>query len=199
MDIIPHKRCSKCGVDKPLSEYYKNKNRSGGIAAYCKPCAHEYRQENIDRLRRADAEYKAARKEQRLAYNREWTARNREKYSSYQREYRKANRVQMNAAKREWSKAHPEFNVRRSHQRRVLRRANGGSYTIAEWRALCARYDYRCLCCGEQKPLTVDHVIPVVGGGSNNIENLQPLCAVCNIRKGIQIIDYRALDAEASR
>jgi 5-methylcytosine-specific restriction endonuclease McrA len=39
--------------------------------------------------------------------------------------------------------------------------------------------------------LTVDHVIPISMDGSNNIENIQPLCRECNSAKHTQTIDFR--------
>jgi 5-methylcytosine-specific restriction endonuclease McrA len=80
---------------------------------------------------------------------------------------------------------------RRSEHVRRARRRDAGTYTNAEWDELCARYDHRCLCCGEHRPLTVDHVIPLSQGGANTIDNLQPLCLSCNDRKGSRTIDYR--------
>lgn len=82
---------------------------------------------------------------------------------------------------------------RRSEHVRRARRRDAGTYTNAEWNELCARYNHRCLCCGESRPLTVDHVIPLSRGGSNTIENLQPLCLSCNDRKGSRTIDYRTV------
>ncbi|HMV38581.1 MAG TPA: HNH endonuclease [Plasticicumulans sp.] len=77
------------------------------------------------------------------------------------------------------------------HKRRAWKLGSETSFTRAEWDALCERYDHRCLCCGEQKPLTPDHVIPLSRGGSNGIENIQPLCRSCNSRKGTKETDYR--------
>lgn len=80
-----------------------------------------------------------------------------------------------------------------SHQaRRAFRmKLNGGTHTRAEWLALCAHYNNRCLCCRRKRPLTKDHVIPIVLGGSDNIDNIQPLCRSCNSSKGTSITDYR--------
>lgn len=52
-------------------------------------------------------------------------------------------------------------------------------------------YGKKCLKCGSEINLQIDHVIPVAMGGNNDINNYQPLCKTCNIRKGTKIIDYR--------
>lgn len=83
-----------------------------------------------------------------------------------------------------------QYKRRSEHVRRALRR-DAGTYTNAEWDQLCAAYNHRCLCCGECRPLTIDHVIPLSLGGSNTIDNLQPLCISCNDRKGTKSTDYR--------
>jgi len=43
---------------------------------------------------------------------------------------------------------------------------------------------YRCRNCGTHMNLTVDHIVPVSGGGTNDAENLQTLCQSCNSAKG---------------
>lgn len=41
----------------------------------------------------------------------------------------------------------------------------------------------RCAKCGSTEQLQVDHIIPIVLGGSCHESNLQPLCAPCNRSK----------------
>lgn len=86
----------------------------------------------------------------------------------------------------------PEYVCRAAHKRRALKRANGGEYTIQEWLELCDKYGNKCLSCGRNDvPLTVDHVVPIILGGTNDISNLQPLCRSCNSKKNKHVIDYR--------
>lgn len=70
-------------------------------------------------------------------------------------------------------------------------RLNGGHHTQQEWRELCAKYNHRCLACGQRLPLTKDHIVPVHLGGSDDIDNIQPLCRSCNSSKNARVIDYR--------
>lgn len=78
--------------------------------------------------------------------------------------------------------------------RRIRVKNAKGRYTRAEWYALCERYDYHCLCCARQFwSLAADHVIPLARGGRNDIFNIQPLCGLCNSKKGTKDTDYRPL------
>lgn len=79
-------------------------------------------------------------------------------------------------------------------QKRRGRRRAGGSFSAQEWRNLKVLCNHACLCCGKSEPeikLTLDHVIPLSRGGSNTIDNIQPLCLTCNLKKGTKSTDYR--------
>lgn len=81
------------------------------------------------------------------------------------------------------------------NRKRKMRKQNAeGFHTDAEWEALKAKYNYACLRCGKQEPtisLTRDHVKPLILGGTDYIDNIQPLCHSCNSQKNDTEIDYR--------
>jgi len=47
------------------------------------------------------------------------------------------------------------------------------------------RDNYKCQNseCGATNDLTIDHKIPLSKGGTNNEDNLQTLCKICNLKK----------------
>lgn len=77
----------------------------------------------------------------------------------------------------------------------VLKRVKNelGSHTFGEWELLKKQYNYTCPSCGLTETkirLTEDHIIPLSKGGSDLIENIQPLCQSCNSKKHTKIIKY---------
>lgn len=75
------------------------------------------------------------------------------------------------------------------HNRR--KRTAEGSHTYGEWENLKKQYGFTCPICLKKEPeikLTEDHIIPVSKGGSDYIENIQPLCMKCNLIKHDKLI-----------
>lgn len=68
-----------------------------------------------------------------------------------------------------------------------------GKHSYEQWVQL--KYEYRFMCpyCLRYEPeiaLTKDHIIPISKGGSNYIDNIQPLCQPCNASKSNKIQEH---------
>jgi hypothetical protein len=80
----------------------------------------------------------------------------------------------------------------KKNNRNRKKRSAIGSHTFKEWEKIKEICDFTCLMCGEKEPdikLTEDHIIPLSKGGSDYINNIQPLCKACNCRKHAKIIN----------
>lgn len=73
-------------------------------------------------------------------------------------------------------------------RRHRAKRAAAG--LLAQWqptkelrKAIYERDGHECVYCGSPDDLTIDHRTPEIRGGSNEIENLQTTCRVCNASK----------------
>ncbi len=157
------KTCSRCSKSKELAEFHFHKTH-GIHVAYCKDC---------DKI--AKKEYYQKNKEKVKERVTDWQRNNADKVKGY---------------KRDWKQRNPDAVTAHKNARRAAS-LKGGKYTAKEWRELCDFYGNVCLSCGTDKDITVDHVKPLSIGGTNTIDNLQPLCGSCNYRKGRKEIDYR--------
>lgn len=89
-----------------------------------------------------------------------------------------------------WAKANPDRICAHSSARKTRVTKAGGSYTREEWAALLDYYGHRCRHCASDGKLTVDHIVPVILGGTSNLDNLAPLCGRCNSKKRTKVNFY---------
>lgn len=98
------KKCSKCNIEKELSEFSKDKSRKDGLTSYCKACHNQYRLENSDKIKKYRLENSERLKLYRKNYNknrgvipqawkevrRNWIINNKDRYKQYQKKYRES-------------------------------------------------------------------------------------------------------------
>ena len=207
------KWCSGCDNYKNLDEFYSDKSKKFGKSSFCKKCCKEkssvwekanpdkkrvyekrWRDANKEKERRRCAEKYSKTKEKRTLKIKEWKLLNLEKVRAYTRKSNNKHKERRRETTKLWLAKNPEKNKIYLENRRAAKMKNGGQIYHDEWVDLCEKYGNRCInpnCPDPSKPLTIDHVVPIKMGGSNTINNVQPLCQRCNSSKNVKIIDYR--------
>jgi 5-methylcytosine-specific restriction endonuclease McrA len=149
---------------------------------------------NPEKYEEALRKYRETHREEINAKARERRQQNLEHYREIGRKSRENHAEERNAYQREYGKANRDKLTLYTNNRRARKLEAEGSHTDEEWQDLKAFYNFKCLGCGKQEPeikLTRDHVIPLTQGGTDAINNIQPLCARCNSKKNHKRIDYR--------
>lgn len=191
------KVCTSCGEDKPLTDYYKGKGKHGRRAK-CKPCQLAVNSRSPSRSNEYYSEYRSGNRESIRENNRRYEQKMRGKYgkswrTEYHREYYSQNKDKVSARRNKWLRDTGK-SVEYAQRRRALLLNAEGDFTAKEFAELCDLYDGVCLACGIDFDIVADHVVPLSKGGSNSIDNIQPLCRSCNASKGAKHIDYRPTD-----
>lgn len=178
---VDMKQCSKCNIQKPISDFYKRTSSRDGFHQQCKACMCAnsiiWKKNNPEKRRASNKAYKKRYPEKVAAQKKRSYLRNPEKHIQRTRDYRLRN-PETNS---NWKKNNVEKVREYSNRRRKILIANG----VYEIRAsfLKRLYASACVVCGSKKRVEMDHVVPISRGGKHTEGNLQPLCKSCNAAK----------------
>lgn len=222
------KQCSCCKQFKPLDQFYKNKRYKGGYTSACKDCYYQARvkRESDPAVKEHKARvnqewYKANRpdiRQRQNEYNRSRWKDNPEvrqrknlldkiRFALHPEKKEKKNKQKSDRDK-ERRVNDPKYRERvlnyirvSNHKRRAAKAKVRSNIKAIEWKALCEKWNYKCLCCGitcqtdvprhARNKSTLDHIKPLSRGGTDTIDNAQLLCRYCNSKKSTKTIDYR--------
>lgn len=149
--------CSDCSEWKSLDNYGKDKARSFGIKARCKPC------ESV-----SSSSYKARNRKSVKEYNQAHYSENKEMYMELQRIRRRAN---------------PQKESIYKHNRRARINALPNDVTKKDIDAILLRFRGMCAL-SDSADVALDHFIPISSGfGGTTVKNLIPLDKSLNASK----------------
>lgn len=202
---VTHKHCPKCDRTKSIDEFYRVASRGDGHAAICNECS-KAQVSAYNKAHRAErtaytASRREANREQFRQWRRTWMAAHPDKDKEYRtRRFEKDPERQRQLSRESYhrNKSTQGYRIlrkRSKHLRRTREHAAPATLTATEWRAILDAAGNCCLMCQRpfsgDLPPTVDHIKPVSQGGGLTADNVQPLCAACNLAKGTRSIDLR--------
>lgn len=211
---MPSKVCTRCGEEKDLSEFYKEKRAKDGKTSHCKVCdlklSREYYIKHSDVIKkRSEVYYKEHIVEILKKNSVRWSKnkaihseRRKATYDSirsrvrvYHREYYLKNSEVVRQKLRDYRSTPNGMLVKRKsdHKRRDIMKESETTLTSEQWNKILSNQGNKCAMCGKRfcksrKP-TIDHIIPVSKGGGLTYENVQALCKSCNCSKNSKL-DY---------
>ena len=148
--------------------YHKNKKKSK-----------EYREINKEKISKKRKKHYNDNKE-KIKKQRE---KNKESLSKKSREYYKKNKEKVKENNKKWIKENRDHKSMLTHLRREKEKKTKGFSDKIESFKIRMEEIGECVFCGSKENITIDHLIPISKGGSNEINNLFPACRSCNSSK----------------
>jgi cytidyltransferase-like protein len=198
------KKCKNCGTTFEATSaghlYCGDRKKKTGCAhlreveySHSKK-RHDYvksrRLKNLAKARKYEAEFKRKKR----ANDPKYVA----KQKACTKRWADSNRELLRQKNKEWRRKNIKKILHKNRERKLMLSGVVGTHTAQEWEELKKRHGYKCVTCGISEEelnkkwrnvhpgfcrLTKDHKKPLSVGGSNYIDNIQPLCVSCNSRK----------------
>jgi len=188
------KTCRICKVAKPLNDFQRRSESADGYRNDCRDCRaiyySEWRKKHLEEQRQISREYAANHREKSRARANHWRINNPSQKHAANLQWARKNRDKAVLSNLNWRRRNPEKGIVYANARRAREADADGSFDAEEWRVFLQAFGGKCVCCGRKAKLTVDHIVPLSCGGTNHIENLQPLCLKCNSAKGTKTINF---------
>jgi 5-methylcytosine-specific restriction endonuclease McrA len=194
-DLIDGKqRCTECGEWKAATteHFHKSSRARTCLVAKCKIC----RRLDTRRYYESNRERETERSRRNFASNPDYIHRYYRAHRAEILEYKKAHperyhkyyithRERVLERARRYRKENLESVRAKEHRRRARLIAAPGRHTGGDIRAQMKRQKGRCYYCSKEvgDSYTVEHVIPLSRGGTNDPSNLVIACASCNFSK----------------
>ena len=83
------KTCTKCSVEKELSEFYRHKTGKYGVSGHCKDCKKKYAMLNKERIDSYQKQYRIDNKQRNKNRDKEYYQKNKDKIKVQSKVYRK--------------------------------------------------------------------------------------------------------------
>jgi hypothetical protein len=100
------KVCSRCELEKSVSEYYSDKNKKDGLCTMCKPCKKlgnkKWREANKEQLLKIKKQYREVNKEKIAKHHKQYREVNKEKIAKQNKQYREANKEKIAKQQKEY-------------------------------------------------------------------------------------------------
>lgn len=211
-----HKQCPACQNTLPFdaAHFHADSTKKWGLASSCRDCAKKralaFYQKNPEHVktkvherqqaRRAhglpiliDPAKEERRKEKTKKRCREWY--HRDLSASRARERARIRTEEDRARIRQWKRDNPGRVRSHNAKRKGLLQASDGHYTQEDIIGLREQQKGLCAYCQCQMAVTgrlretIDHIIPISKGGSNDLTNIVLACRECNLSKSDQDLD----------
>jgi len=143
----------------------------------------EYYLKNTEHCKKLSKEYYETHRESLRKASKEWVKNNPEKVKASCRKRYENHKEHILKVAKAWKDSHRDAVNTQWQRREAKKKSLIATLTKEQWEAIKNEFDNCCAYCGEKKPLTQDHFVPVSKDGEYTTNNIIPACSKCNCNK----------------